>query len=120
MRSSLLALVVAGLCVSAAQAAPPAQAVDGVLVGPNGLSLYTFDRDAAGKSNCNDRCAANWPPLAAAADAKPEGDWTVVTRDDGSKQWAYKGKPVYGWVKDSKPGDRTGDNVNQVWHLARP
>lgn len=120
MRSSLLAFVVAGLAASAAHAAPPAQAVDGVFVGPNGLSLYTFDRDAAGKSNCNDRCATNWPPLAAAADAKPEGDWTVVTRDDGSKQWAYKGKPVYGWVKDAKPGDRTGDNVNQVWHLAKP
>lgn len=120
MRHSLLALAAAGLAAFAAHAAPPAQAVDGVLVGPNGLSLYTFDRDAAGKSNCNDRCATNWPPLAAAADAKPEGDWTVVTRDDGSKQWAYKGKPVYGWVKDSKPGDRSGDNVNQVWHLARP
>jgi len=43
-----------------------------------------------------------------------------VTRDDGSKQWAYKGKPVYLWGKDQKPGDKTGDGFNNVWHVARP
>jgi len=44
----------------------------------------------------------------------------VITRDDGQRQWAYKGKPLYGWAKDSKPGDRTGDGFNNVWRLARP
>jgi predicted lipoprotein with Yx(FWY)xxD motif len=48
------------------------------------------------------------------------GDWTVVTRDDGSKQWAYKNKPLYTWVKDSKPGDTTGEGFNNVWHVAKP
>ncbi|HEY9109827.1 MAG TPA: hypothetical protein VIN58_24390 [Roseateles sp.] len=120
MRSALLALIVAGFAASA-HAAPPAQTVDGAFVGPSGLALYTFDRDATpGKSVCNDRCATNWPPLTAAADAKDEGEWTIVTRDDGSKQWAYKGKPIYYFAKDQKAGDRTGDNVNQVWHLAKP
>lgn len=122
MRRSVLALsscLALGLA-SLAQAAPPAQASDGALVGPNGMSLYTFDKDAGGKSACNGPCATNWPPLAAAADAKPEGDWTVITRDDGSKQWAYKGKPVYRFVKDQKAGDRVGDGFNQVWHLAKP
>ena len=47
------------------------------------------------------------------------GDYTVVTRDDGSKQWAYKGKPLYLWVKDAKPGDRTGDGFNKVWSVVR-
>jgi predicted lipoprotein with Yx(FWY)xxD motif len=56
----------------------------------------------------------------AATDAKASGDYTIVVRDDGSRQWAYKGKPLYLWVKDSKPGDRTGDGVNNVWRLARP
>jgi len=42
-----------------------------------------------------------------------------VTRDDGSKQWAYKGKPVYLWVKDKKPGDKTGDGVREVWHVIK-
>lgn len=100
----------------------PATAKDGALVGSNGMTLYTFDKDAAGtgKSVCNGACATNWPPLAARAEDKASGDWSVVTRDDGSKQWAYKGKPLYFWVKDSKPGDRTGDGVNQVWHTAAP
>jgi predicted lipoprotein with Yx(FWY)xxD motif len=56
----------------------------------------------------------------AAADAKPSGDYTVITRDDGGKQWAYKGKPLYLWIKDSKPGDKTGDGFNNAWRVARP
>ena len=48
------------------------------------------------------------------------GDWTVVTRDNGMKQWAYKGKPLYAFVKDSKPGDTTGDGVGGAWHTAMP
>ncbi|MHB1125008.1 MAG: COG4315 family predicted lipoprotein [Ramlibacter sp.] len=99
---------------------PPATASNGALVGPNGMTLYTFDRDAAGKSMCNGPCATNWPPLMAPASASASGDWSIVTRDDGSRQWAYKGKPVYYWIKDAKPGDRTGDGVNNAWRLARP
>jgi hypothetical protein len=61
-----------------------------------GMTLYTFDRDTvgSGKSVCNGPCATNWPPLMAAADAQPSGEWTVVKRDDGSSQWAYKGRPL--------------------------
>jgi predicted lipoprotein with Yx(FWY)xxD motif len=83
-----------------------------------GMTLYTFDNDTAGKSKCNGDCAAAWPPLRAAADAKATGDWTIVTRDDGSKQWAYEGKPLYFWIKDKKPGDATGDGVNG-FHIAK-
>lgn len=90
------------------------------LVNAKGMTLYVFDRDATGKSNCNGACATNWPPLTAAATEKAAGDWTIVTRDDGGRQWAYKGKPVYTWVKDSKPGDVTGDGVNGVWRIAKP
>ncbi|NIX76589.1 COG4315 family predicted lipoprotein [Microvirga terricola] len=85
-----------------------------------GMTLYVYDRDAAGKSNCTGVCAQNWPPLAAAADAKSSGHWTVIARDDGSKQWAYQGKPVYHWSKDTKPGEATGDGVAGAWHIARP
>ena len=90
------------------------------LVDAKGMTLYVFDRDAAGKSACNGACATNWPPALAAANATPTGNWTVVTRDDGGRQWAYKGKPLYGWSKDTKAGDVTGDNVNNVWRVARP
>jgi len=98
----------------------PVKAMDGVLVGANGMTLYTFDKDAGGKSACNGPCAANWPPLMAAAGDMASGDYGIITRDDGSKQWALKGKPLYFWVKDAKPGDRTGDGVNNVWHVAKP
>lgn len=119
-----LALVAACADKHAAMMAAPALVGDTakgkVLTDSKGMTLYTFDRDAAGKSNCNGQCAQNWPPLMAAADAKPSGDWTIVTRDDGSKMWAYKGKPVYLWIKDTRAGDTTGDGVNNVWHIARP
>lgn len=123
---TLLVAVSASLLSFAAfgQGAEPAHVADTskgkALADTKGMTLYTFDRDAAGKSNCTGQCAQNWPPLAAAADAKPSGNWTVVAREDGSKQWAYKGKPVYGWSKDTKPGDVTGDGVNNVWHIAAP
>jgi len=90
------------------------------LIDAKSMTLYVFDRDAAGKSNCSGPCATNWPPLAAAADAEASGDWSIVKREDGGMQWAYKGKPLYTWSKDTKPGDVTGDGVNNVWHIAAP
>jgi predicted lipoprotein with Yx(FWY)xxD motif len=91
-----------------------------VLTDSKGMTLYTFDKDATpGKSACNGPCATNWPPLTATK-AKAMGDWTVVTRDDGTKQWAYKGKPLYRFAKDTKSGDMTGDGFNNgVWHTAK-
>lgn len=91
-----------------------------VLVDHQGMTLYTFDKDSAGKSACNGDCAAAWPPLKAEAGAMGSGDWSVITRDDGSMQWAYKGKPLYLWVKDTKPGDTTGDKFKNVWHVVQP
>lgn len=116
---SLLALSLSA-CASMNQPAP-AKVADGVLTNSSGMTLYTFDRDAGGKSACNGPCATNWPPLMAADGAQASGEWSVITRDDGKKQWAYKGKPLYTWVKDTKPGDKTGDGFNNnVWHVAKP
>ena len=89
-----------------------------VLTDANGMTLYTFDKDTAGVTNCYDQCAINWPPLIADASATPEGDFTLVDRTDGTKMWAYKGMPLYLWVKDTQPGDTTGDGVGEVWHTA--
>ena len=98
----------------------PVKTMDGVLGGANDRTLYTFDRDVAGsgKSVCNGPCATNWPPLMASK--APGAGYSVITRDDGNTQLAYKGKPLYYWAKDAKPGDKTGDGVNQVWRTARP
>ena len=115
-----LAVLAISACAGMAMAQAPAKMSDGILTDNAGMTLYTFDKDAGGKSACNGPCAANWPPIMAAADAKPEGDYTIVTRDDGAKQWAYKGKPLYLWVKDQKPGDKTGDGFNGVWKVATP
>jgi len=90
-------------------------------VDAKGMTLYTFDKDAGGKSMCNGPCAENWPALAAADDAKPTADMTVVVRDDGKKMWAYKGKPLYTFKKDMAPGDTNGDGfLNGAWHMAKP
>ena len=86
-----------------------------------GMSLYTFDKDSGGKSACNGPCATNWPVLKAEASDKASDSYTIITRDDGSKQWAYKGKPLYTFAKDQKAGDITGDGfLNGAWHLAQP
>jgi predicted lipoprotein with Yx(FWY)xxD motif len=100
----------------------PTKTADGVLTNDNGMTLYTFDKDAAGsgKSVCNGQCATLWPPLMASSYALATGDYSIVTRDDGNKQWAYKGKPLYTWTKDAKPGDKTGDGVANAWRIARP
>jgi predicted lipoprotein with Yx(FWY)xxD motif len=113
-----LALTFLGACASLYAA--PAKVADGVLVGPNGMTLYTFDKDTSGKSVCNGPCAGNWPPLMATEADQTSGDFSVITRDDGMKQWAMKGKPLYYWSKDSKPGDKTGDGFNKVWQAAKP
>lgn len=78
--------------------------------------LYTFDKDEAGKSNCYDRCAAAWPPLPAPAGAKATGKWTIVARTDGTAQWAYDGKPVYSFARDTG-STATGDGMGGIWHL---
>ena len=120
--TSTLAAVSMLVACASPYAAPPAKTQMGVLTDPAGMTLYVFDKDVpgSGKSACNGECAQKWPPLTAAATDKPSGDYTMITRDDGSMQWTYKGKPLYLWSRDQKPGDTTGDGVNNVWHAAKP
>ncbi|HDR9178748.1 TPA: ATP-binding protein [Burkholderia vietnamiensis] len=95
--------------------------VDGVLTDARGMTLYTFDRDTlAGKSACSGNCAIKWPPLTADGTDNAVGDYTLVVRDEGTKQWAYRGKPLYLWSQDKAPGQVTGDGYMNVWHAAKP
>jgi len=92
-----------------------------ILVAPNGMTLYTYDKDMGGQSACVGSCATNWPPLLAEAGSMPSGPWTVVQRDDGTMQWAYDSKPLYTWSKDMKSGDMKGEGMaNGSWHVAKP
>jgi predicted lipoprotein with Yx(FWY)xxD motif len=87
-----------------------------VLADPKGMTLYTYDKDEKGKSNCTDQCAVNWPPAMAMPTDKPVGDLTIIKRPDGMLQWADEGKPLYTFIQDKKPGDVTGDKMKNVWH----
>ena len=125
IRTAFIIVALSAASGAFAQAMAPAKTADTskgkTLVDAKGMTLYTFDKDSGGKSACSGQCAANWLPLKAEAGAKASGDWTVVTRDDGSSQWAYTSKPVYTGIKDTKPGDVTGDGMlNGTWHVAGP
>jgi predicted lipoprotein with Yx(FWY)xxD motif len=93
-----------------------------ILTGPNGMTLYTYANDKEpGKSVCSGACAENWPPLKPVADAPaPKAPLSVVMRDDGSKQYAWKGKPLYYWKNDKKVGDTGGHKFRDVWFVAQP
>jgi predicted lipoprotein with Yx(FWY)xxD motif len=124
MRAAIgLSAVLLALSAATSFAAEPAMEMDSsmgkILVDEKKMTLYTFDKDETNKSNCYDQCAVNWPPFMAAAGAMADGEWTIVERTDGSKQWAYKGKPLYLWVQDKAPGDMTGEGKgNGTWHVA--
>jgi predicted lipoprotein with Yx(FWY)xxD motif len=127
VRKSLIVLAGAWLiaCVSAVVPAadpPPIVVTGGMLVNAQGMTLYTFDRDKAGsgKSNCNSDCAQMWPPLVWIGAGEPAGAYTLIQREGGQKQWAYKGKPLYLFSGDVNPNDTTGEGVNGVWHIAKP
>jgi predicted lipoprotein with Yx(FWY)xxD motif len=99
--------------------AQPVAAEHGAMTNPAGRTLYIFDKDEHGKSNCNNDCSAMWPPFAAAQGAGATGDFSLLKRSDGTLQWAYKGKPLYTYVGDGKAGDALGDGRGGVWHVAR-
>ena len=127
MKSVLIGLVATTTLAACASMmggamAPYTKINDGILVSSNNMTLYTFAKDTAGsgKSTCNGPCATNWPPLLVDGSPAVSGDYGVITRDDGKKQLAYKGMPLYFWTKDTKPGDKTGDGfLNGAWHIVK-
>jgi predicted lipoprotein with Yx(FWY)xxD motif len=112
------ALLAALLALPALAADPPVKKANGMLVDSSGKTVYTFDKDTAdsGKSACSGSCAQNWPPVMA-GDAPLTAPYSAIKREDGTKQLAYKGKPLYTFKKDTKAGDKTGDKAMNVWHV---
>jgi len=97
-----------------------------LIIAESGLSLYTFDNDSIDSSTCigtpddTESCAGKWPPLLAGDGAVANDLMTIIARDTGDNQWAYKGLPLYQWFEDTAQGDINGDGIGGVWHLARP
>ena len=113
------ALTITALLLTSAVHADDVMKKDGVMVNSAGMTVYTFDKDTpgSGKSACNGPCIENWPAVAPSANVT--APYAVITRDDGSKQLAYQGKPLYLFKKDVKPGDRNGDNFKDIWHVVK-
>jgi len=119
---ALLASISLAACVPMSNGQSIVKTNNGILVSTNNMTLYTFDGDQAGsgRSSCYGDCAINWPPLLVDTNATSYFDYSIITRDDGKKQFAYKGKPLYYFSNDKKPDDRNGDpSPNGMWHLIR-
>ena len=122
LASAIFAVALVGSAFAQTASMPAGVKVaGGMFTDAKGMTLYTFDNDKEpNKSACAGNCLNNWPVLKAEASDKDMGDWKVITRDDGSKQWAYKGKPLYYFAMDKAPGDKVGDGRGMVWHIAKP
>lgn len=100
----------------------------GKIVADGGMTLYFYGKDPNGKSTCYGKCAKIWPPLlgnaatfhvARAPRGKINPEFTLVHRKNGSEQWAYQGKPLYLYSKDTQKGEASGNGVKGVWHVAK-
>ena len=93
-----------------------------VLTDTSGMTLYAFtnDQTTPNGSSCNNGCAIKWPPLLANDNDQPSGNYSIINRDDNSKQWAYRGMPLYRFVDDNLPGDTRGEGVKNIWFVAQP
>lgn len=96
------------------------------LTDDEGMTLYMFTSDKnKNESTCYDQCAAAWPPLLISS-GKPTlapgiaGTLDATKRSDDSLQVTYNGMPLYYYVKDKKPGDVYGQNVDNKWFVVQP
>lgn len=126
-RRMFMSLLAVGLSAGTAVAAPPPATPADVAVfkergayvfraAPDSLPLYTYDRDQAGKSSCAGSCAVAWPPFSVSEGSAPVGEWSIVKRDDGKSQWAWRGRPIYRFAHDG-PEKANGDGLGGVWKL---
>jgi predicted lipoprotein with Yx(FWY)xxD motif len=94
------------------------------LTDTKGMTLYVFSKDSVGKSACAGPCVEKWPIFFREPIVAPAGvvsyEFGTLTRADGQKQTSYKGRPLYYFAGDKAAGDTKGDQVNEVWFVARP
>lgn len=82
-----------------------------------GFTLYVFDNDLGTQgSACNDSCATSWPPVIISdAEVANIPGLSLITRDDGSSQAAFKGRPLYFYANDAAVADSNGQGLSNVW-----
>jgi predicted lipoprotein with Yx(FWY)xxD motif len=93
-----------------------------VLVTRTGRTLYSLSAETKGRFICTGSCVSLWHPLLAPRSGKPTGAPSLgtVRRPSGQKQVTYRGKPLYSFAQDGKPGDAKGEGFKDVgvWHVA--
>ena len=90
-----------------------------ILRDADGMTLYTYMNDPiGGPSDCKEDCAKTWRPLVAGTQAQGSDEWSVIDREDGMSQWAFRGKPLYTYSRDKAPGDMNGDEHQRQWYVA--
>ena len=94
----------------------PQGALGMVLSDPDGWTLYTWEGDAEGVSNCYDACAGVWPPYTITGDLISPDDLPaslgLIDRGDGSWQVTVDNWPLYYFSQDNLPGDMNGSMIN--------
>ena len=98
-----------------------------LLVDANGRTLYLFEKDKDATSSCTGACASIWPPLTAGTAKAGTGvtaaGLATTKRSDGKKEITYAGHPLYTYAGDQKPGDVTGQGLDQFgaeWYVLAP
>lgn len=114
-KPSLGAITLLAAMASGAHAQPVAR--EGLLADASGRTVYTFDKDTAGKSTCTAGCLTAWPLFVAKPGAKAQGDFGLIEAGGGQQQWTVKGRPLYYFAGDAQPGERNGDGSGGVWHV---
>jgi predicted lipoprotein with Yx(FWY)xxD motif len=95
-----------------------------ILTDADGNSLYFFSKDTKDTSECVDGCASIWPIFyskdVAVGAGLDDSDFATITRTDGALQTTYKGWPLYYFSNDVAASDTNGDQVNNIWYVAKP
>ncbi|MFZ4873894.1 hypothetical protein ACL9RI_02325 [Janthinobacterium sp. Mn2066] len=122
MRFTIFATTLAAVLSAPLAFAADVMPANGMLVNASGMTVYVFDKDVAGsgKSACSGGCLTLWPAVIATEEMPAAPYGTIQREDNGAKQLTYKGKPLYLYKEDKKPGDAAGDNFKNVWHAVKP
>lgn len=124
LTAAVAVLMFSPLAIAAGVGVMDKDGIGKYLTDEKGMTLYLFKKDTVGNSACAGPCVEKWPLFAVekvtAAEGLKAGDFGTIVRSDGKKQTTYKGMPLYYFFKDAKPGDTTGQGVNNVWYVVAP